>query len=47
MEPDCGCRALEGLGADALVAPPSLGGRGLFRGSLSAVVDDEGVVIGD
>ena len=44
MDPDCGCK--EGL-VDALGAPPSLGGSGLFRGSFSAVVDDEGVATGD
>lgn len=26
---------------------PSLGGRGLFRGSVNAVVEEEGVVMGD
>lgn len=28
-------------------APPSFGGRGLFRGSLSVVVDVDGVTTGD
>jgi hypothetical protein len=31
----------------ALDAPPSFGGRGLFRGSLSDVVDADGVTTGD
>jgi hypothetical protein len=31
----------------ALDAPPSFGGRGLFRGSLSDVVDADGVATGD
>lgn len=30
-----------------LGAPPSLGGSGLFRRSLSAVVEEEGVMLGD
>lgn len=31
----------------ALDAPPSFGGRGLFRGSLSEVVEADGVATGD
>lgn len=45
MEPDCGCKF--GLDDRAFKIPPSLGGKGLFRESLSAVVEDEGVVMGD
>lgn len=45
IEPDWGWRA--GLEVFAFEAPPSLGGRGLFRGSFSVVVDEDGVVIGD
>ena len=42
IDPDCGC----GAGLE-FAAPPSFGGRGLFRGSLSAVVEDDGVATGD
>lgn len=45
MDPDCGCRA--GLGDDEIEAPPSFGGRGLLRGSFSAVVEEDGVATGD
>jgi hypothetical protein len=45
IDPDCGCRA--GLEDAAFEAPPSFGGRGLFRGSFSAVVEEEGVATGD
>ena len=45
IEPDCGCEA--GLLVDALRDPPSFGGKGLFRGSFRAVVEEEGVATGD
>jgi hypothetical protein len=43
IEPDCGCRA----GLAALFTAPSFGGRGLFRGSVRVVVEEEGVATGD
>jgi hypothetical protein len=45
IDPDCGCRA--GLDDDGFEAPPSFGGRGLLRGSFSAVVEEDGVATGD
>lgn len=45
IDPDCGCKA--GLDVDAFKAPPSFGGSGLLRGSLSAVVEEDGVATGD
>lgn len=45
IEPDCGCSA--GFGAALFKGPPSLGGKGLFRTSLRAVVDEDGVATGD
>ena len=45
MEPDCGCS--EGLELGPIEAPPSFGGSGLFRPSLSAVVEEDGVATGD
>ena len=35
------------MGGKAFRGPPSLGGRGLLRESLRAVVEDEGVATGD
>jgi len=45
IDPDCGCKG--GPGDAAFRAPPSFGGSGLFRLSLSAVVDEDGVATGD
>ena len=45
IEPDCGCGA--GLDCVAFTSPPSLAGRGLFRDSFKAVVDEDGVAPGD
>ena len=42
-EPGCGWRPL----VTPPMSPPSPGGSGLFRGSMSAVVDEEGVTTGD
>jgi len=45
MDPGCGCKG--GPGEAAFRGPPSFGGSGLFRLSLSAVVDEDGVATGD
>lgn len=44
IDPDCGCKA--GLD-DAFTPAPSFAGRGLFRGSVKVVVEEDGVATGD
>jgi len=44
IEPDCGCRAGQ---EEAFTPAPSFGGRGLFRGSVKVVVEEDGVATGD
>jgi len=45
IEPDCGCNA--GFAGTLFKGPPSAGGKGLFRESLRAVVEEDGVTTGD